>query len=156
MLSVDLASDGVYIAFPVTRKPVISYIAFSPLPYKRRLFSVALSCESPQPDVIRHPALWSPDFPLLHLAAATIHLSSVKVYLMKFFFVKKIHFPWYIFLNTNVANIPRFPGYTASLLSCFYTVKDLPLFSAEKSWKSLKGHDSPPYRQSPLWTFYFS
>ena len=57
MPSVDLASDGVYIAFSVTGEPVISYIAFSPLPYKRRFFSVALSCESPQPDVIRHPAL---------------------------------------------------------------------------------------------------
>ena len=57
MLSVDLASDGVYIASSVTGEPVISYIAFSPLPYKRRFFSVALSCESPQPDVIRHPAL---------------------------------------------------------------------------------------------------
>ena len=32
MLSVDLASDGVYIAFPVTRKPVVSYTPFSPLP----------------------------------------------------------------------------------------------------------------------------
>lgn len=61
-----------------------------------------------------------------------------------------------IFLNTNVANIPRFPGYTASLLSYFYTVKDLPLFSAEKSWKSLEDRGSPPYRQSPLWIFCFS
>lgn len=26
-------------------------------------FSVALACGSPRPDVIRHPALWSPDFP---------------------------------------------------------------------------------------------
>ena len=31
----------------------------------RRLFSVALAWESPPPDVIRHPALWSPDFPHL-------------------------------------------------------------------------------------------
>jgi len=28
----NLASDGVYIAFPVTRKPVVSYTPFSPLP----------------------------------------------------------------------------------------------------------------------------
>ena len=28
-----------------------------------RYISVALSLESPPPDVIRHPALWSPDFP---------------------------------------------------------------------------------------------
>ena len=31
----------------------------------RRLFSVALAWESPPPDVIRHPALRSPDFPHL-------------------------------------------------------------------------------------------
>ena len=30
-----------------------------------RFISVALSLESPPPDVIRHPALWSPDFPHL-------------------------------------------------------------------------------------------
>ena len=29
----------------------------------RRYISVALSLESPPPDVIRHPALWSSDFP---------------------------------------------------------------------------------------------
>ena len=59
-----LAPDGVYTAIPVTRKAVSSYLAFSPLPVKyRRFFSVALSWESPPPDVIRHPALWSPDFP---------------------------------------------------------------------------------------------
>jgi hypothetical protein len=29
------------------------------------LFSVALSLGSPPLDVIQHPALWSPDFPLL-------------------------------------------------------------------------------------------
>lgn len=29
-------------------------------------FSIALSFESPRPDVIRHPALWSPDFPHPH------------------------------------------------------------------------------------------
>ena len=46
----------------ITILPVSSYLAFSPLPYWR-LFSVALSLESPPPDVIRHPALWSPDFP---------------------------------------------------------------------------------------------
>ena len=30
-----------------------------------RYISVALALESPPPDVIRHPALWSPDFPHL-------------------------------------------------------------------------------------------
>ena len=33
-------------------------------------FSVALVLESPPPDVIRHPALWSPDFP--HQNGATV------------------------------------------------------------------------------------
>ncbi len=62
-----LAPDGVYTAFTVTSKAVSSYLAFSPLPaIGGRLFSVALSWESPPPDVIRHPALRSPDFPHLH------------------------------------------------------------------------------------------
>ena len=63
-----LASDGVYMAFSVTRKTVVSYTAFPPLPenFPWRYLSVALSLESPPPDVIRHPALRSPDFP--HLA----------------------------------------------------------------------------------------
>ena len=53
-----LASDGVYMALPVTRETVGSYPAFPPLPAKsRRYISVALSLESPPPDVIRHPAL---------------------------------------------------------------------------------------------------
>ncbi len=65
-----LASDGVYTAIPVTRDAVSFYLAFSPLPpcpvmAGRRLFSVALAWESPPPDVIRHPALRSPDFPHL-------------------------------------------------------------------------------------------
>ena len=61
-----LASDGVYMAFSVTRETVVSYTAFPPLPEKTwRYLSVALSLESPPPDVIRHPALRSPDFPHL-------------------------------------------------------------------------------------------
>ena len=52
-----LASDGVYMAFSVTRETVVSYTAFPPLPGKTwRYLSVALSLESPPPDVIRHPA----------------------------------------------------------------------------------------------------
>ena len=58
-----LASDGVYRALHVTTQAVVSYTAFPPLPFARRFISVALSLESPPPDVIRHPALWSPDFP---------------------------------------------------------------------------------------------
>ena len=71
-----LASDGVYMAFSVTRETVVSYTAFPPLPGKTwRYLSVALSLESPPPDVIRHPALRSPDFPHLHKAAAIIYLT---------------------------------------------------------------------------------
>ena len=62
-----LASNGVYICpccyqqggsllhCPSTLTRIISW----------RYISVALSLESPPPDVIRHPALWSPDFPHL-------------------------------------------------------------------------------------------
>ena len=48
----------------------------------RRFISVALAWESPPPDVIRHPALRSPDFPHLtpfgivsrdHLTHSTLH-----------------------------------------------------------------------------------
>ena len=51
------ASDGVYRASSVTRGAVSSYLAFPPLPENWRFISVALSLESPPPDVIRHPAL---------------------------------------------------------------------------------------------------
>ena len=60
-----LSSDGVYNAVSVTRSAVVSYTALSPLPADAGgLLSVTLSCASPQPAVSRHPALWSPDFPL--------------------------------------------------------------------------------------------
>ena len=50
----------------VTIRTVVSYTAFPPLPTQGgRFISVALSLESPPPDVIRHPALRSPDFPHL-------------------------------------------------------------------------------------------
>ncbi len=54
---------GFTCAPPVTRQAVVSYTAFPPLPPARRYISVALALESPPPDVIRHSALWSPDFP---------------------------------------------------------------------------------------------
>ena len=58
------AASGVYTAFPVTSEAVVSYTAISSLPSEDGgFFSVALSLESPPPDVIRHPALCSPDFP---------------------------------------------------------------------------------------------
>ena len=49
----------------VTGNAVVSYTAFPPLPVKQAVISVALSLESPPPDVIWHPALRSPDFPHL-------------------------------------------------------------------------------------------
>ena len=53
-----LASDGVYTALAVTSKTVVSYTTIPPLPGNPGgFFSVALSSESPLPDVIRHPAL---------------------------------------------------------------------------------------------------
>lgn len=52
----------------VSRPLVRSYRTFSTLPGGRRppggVFSVALSVALRRPDVIRHPALWSSDFPL--------------------------------------------------------------------------------------------
>ena len=49
----------------VAKPRVSSYLAFPSLPKPRfgRSISVALSLESPPPGVIRHPALWSSDFP---------------------------------------------------------------------------------------------
>ena len=65
-LYLGLAPDGVYRPAFVTKDTVVSYTAFPPSPENFWLFiSVALSLESPPPDVIWHPALWSPDFPHL-------------------------------------------------------------------------------------------
>ena len=58
MLLLGLASDGVYNALSVTVQAVVSYTAISPLPtFVGGILSVALSLESPPPDVIRHSAL---------------------------------------------------------------------------------------------------
>ena len=61
-----LASDGVYMC-PACYQPGGSLLhCLSTLTGKsRRFISVALAWESPPPDVIRHPALRSPDFPHL-------------------------------------------------------------------------------------------
>ena len=61
-----LASDGVYIC-PVCYHPggSLLHCPSNLTCICRRYISVALSLESPLPDVIRHPALWSPDFPRL-------------------------------------------------------------------------------------------
>ncbi len=59
-------------------------------PYQKnwRFISVALSLKSPPPDVIRHPALWSPDFP--HLppfgACRRDHLSDSDILWVYHFF----------------------------------------------------------------------
>ena len=45
-----------------------------------RYISVALAWESPPPDVIRHPALWSPDFPHLIKSAAIVCLTCRMFY----------------------------------------------------------------------------
>ena len=60
----NLAASGVYMAYPVTRVSVSSYLAFSSLQSKAlRFISVALSLKSPSPDVIRHSVLRCSDFP---------------------------------------------------------------------------------------------
>jgi len=59
-----VAPDRVYRGRRFPGGPVSSYLAFPPLPRKtRRYISVALFLKSPSADVIRYPALWSPDFP---------------------------------------------------------------------------------------------
>ena len=55
---------GFTIATPVASRAVRSYRTFSPLPAKAGgILSAALSVGSRPPEVIWHPALWSPDFP---------------------------------------------------------------------------------------------
>ena len=83
-------------ARPVTRTAVVSYTAFPPLPQQvRRFISVALVWESPPPDVIRHPALRSPDFPRLNpfvCSAAITWPGCATAILTRFFtLVKKIN-----------------------------------------------------------------
>jgi len=59
-----LAPGGVYPATTVTSRAVRSYRTISPLPSELGgIFSVALAISSRFPDVIWHPAHWSPDFP---------------------------------------------------------------------------------------------
>ena len=72
---------GFTCAPPVTGRAVVSYTAFPPLQISLRYISVALALESPPPDVIRHSALWSPDFPHLlpfGVAAAIICLTYME------------------------------------------------------------------------------
>ncbi len=90
-----LASDGVYMATDVTTSTVVSYTAFPPLPgiASWRYISVALSWELPPPDVIWHPALWSPDFPLpcpFVCTAAIIHPAHWIISIAQGIFRRKI------------------------------------------------------------------
>jgi len=61
MLSLNLASGGVYMAYLVTKVSVVSYTTFSPSPQLktklRQYISVALSLKSPSPAINRHPVL---------------------------------------------------------------------------------------------------
>jgi len=62
------APNKVYLAVTVSRYPVGSYPAFSPLPLRSGgIFSVALSTQTvittASLAVSQHCALWSPDFP---------------------------------------------------------------------------------------------
>ena len=65
----NLAPNGVCTARRVTAVPVSSYLPFPSLQISLRSVSVALSLESPPPDVIRRSALRCSDFP--HGASAT-------------------------------------------------------------------------------------
>ena len=60
---------------------VSSYLAFPPLPYKRRYISVALALRSPSAAVSSCPALWCPDFPhKLKRSCYRIAYSSILFY----------------------------------------------------------------------------
>ena len=90
-----LASDGVYICPCCYQQGGSLLHCPSNLTRIRswRYISVALSLESPPPDVIRHPALWSPDFPHLQpfvsAAAITCPAQTMPNYFTTFFeFVK--------------------------------------------------------------------
>ena len=61
-----LAPDGVYLAGLLPDRWCALTAPFHPyLQMQAVHISVALSLRSPSPDVIRHPALWSSDFPHL-------------------------------------------------------------------------------------------
>jgi len=79
----DLAPHGVYPAASVTGSAVGSYPTISPLPGPKTIggvFSVALSVGSLLPAVSRRAALWSPDFPPRHKAAATARSPPPSMY----------------------------------------------------------------------------
>lgn len=108
-LCLVLLRMGFTCALLVTSEAVVSYTAIPPLPKKLRMnghswryISVALALESPLPDVIRHPALWSPDFPHLpHSAKAAIICHSGIL-------SKHLYFSAHIFKSFTIPE-PLFP-----------------------------------------------
>ena len=100
---------GFTCALLVTSEAVVSYTAFPPLPDTiGRFISVALALESPPPDVIRHPALRSPDFPhprkrgREHLPHLPYH------YILTFFILSNIIIIKYYFLYLKTASSNNF------------------------------------------------
>ena len=86
-----LASSGVYMCPLCYQRggSLLHCLSTLTCAERRRFISVALSLESPPPDVIWHPALWSPDFPLLHPfghAAAIICLTQNESYYITLYF----------------------------------------------------------------------
>ena len=91
-----LASNGVYMCpFCYHNGGSLLHCLSTLTPQVRRFISVALVWESPPPDVIRHPALRSPDFPRLNpfvCSAAITWPGCASAILARFFaLVKKFH-----------------------------------------------------------------
>ena len=83
MLLLGLASDGVYMCPACYQSGGSLLHCLSTLTSSLRCWryiSVALALESPPPDVIWHPALWSPDFPHLIKSAAIVCLTCRMFY----------------------------------------------------------------------------
>ena len=79
-----LASDGVYMAFSVTRETVVSYTAFPPLPGKTwRYLSVALFLKSPSAGVTRYPCPVEPGLSSCPKARDRLHQSQIALYRKK-------------------------------------------------------------------------
>ncbi len=88
IMSLSLASDGVYITTYVATSVVSFYLAFPPLHYKiMRYISVALSLKSPLLVISQRPALWCSDFPHFHaIIWSTQHYNStLNDFLQQFF-----------------------------------------------------------------------
>ena len=90
---------GFTCALSVTVQAVVSYTAFPPLLPGERYISVALSLESPPPDVIRHSALRSPDFPHLPYGSRD-HL----------FYLISSFYPYAVVLYLEAAASDEFPA----------------------------------------------